>query len=595
MGFVPSGDGIAAALLTLEALEGRDLADRGAMEKLPQRLVNVRVADRDAAMASDELRAAVEREGAACEGRGRVLVRPSGTEQLVRVMVEAPTAEEADAVCGRLVRASSRRPAPADLTFGRGYPASDFMCGIVGYVGQRPVQDLLVEGLRKLEYRGYDSAGVSVLAGDEIDSIRAVGNLANLDAALAAREAEGGVATLDAARPRPASPTRAGRPTAASTRRTRTRTSTPTTPSTSWSTASSRTTSPSSTACRTWAPSFTSETDAEVIAHLIAHHMAARRPRRGRPPRLRRARGPLRVRRDAARAPGLLVGARKECPLIVGVGEGERFLASAVPAFLAHTRRVQYVENGEIVAHPPRRRRVFMTPEGEVLEREVVELDWDEETAEKGGFETFMLKEIHEQADAVAETIADRTVRETGVDFGGRVRRGDPARREADRHRRLRHLATTAGVFGRYAIQNWARVPGRRRHRVGVPLRRPARRPRRHRHRHDAVRRDGGHARRDARGAGEGRDGPGGHQRHGLAGHARRRRRRSSPAPARRSASRPRRRSSARSRSCCCSRCGSPSCTGRSSASELARLVARGQAAAAPDRPSWSSRSTATA
>jgi len=103
MGFVPSGDGIASALLTLEALAGRDLADRDAMDKLPQKLVNVRVADRDAAMDSPALREATERESAALEGRGRVLVRPSGTEQLVRVMVEAPTEEETDAVCGRLV------------------------------------------------------------------------------------------------------------------------------------------------------------------------------------------------------------------------------------------------------------------------------------------------------------------------------------------------------------------------------------------------------------------------------------------------------------------------------------------------------------
>ncbi|HEX8205358.1 MAG TPA: phosphoglucosamine mutase [Solirubrobacteraceae bacterium] len=103
MGFVPSGDGVAAALLTLEALGSRDLADRGAMEKLPQRLVNVRVADRDAAMASEDLAEAVERESAGLEGRGRVLVRPSGTEQLVRVMVEAPEPDEADDVCRRLV------------------------------------------------------------------------------------------------------------------------------------------------------------------------------------------------------------------------------------------------------------------------------------------------------------------------------------------------------------------------------------------------------------------------------------------------------------------------------------------------------------
>jgi phosphoglucosamine mutase len=103
LAFNRSGDGIATALLTLEALAGGDLAGRDAMRKLPQRLVNVRVADRDAAMASPEVAAAVAREGEALAGRGRILVRPSGTEQLVRVMVEAPAVEEAEAVCARLV------------------------------------------------------------------------------------------------------------------------------------------------------------------------------------------------------------------------------------------------------------------------------------------------------------------------------------------------------------------------------------------------------------------------------------------------------------------------------------------------------------
>jgi phosphoglucosamine mutase len=103
MGFVPSGDGIASALLTLEALAGGDLAERSAMAKLPQKLVNVPVADRDAAMQSSALRDAMQREAAALEGRGRVLVRPSGTEQIVRVMVEAPSEEELEAVCARLV------------------------------------------------------------------------------------------------------------------------------------------------------------------------------------------------------------------------------------------------------------------------------------------------------------------------------------------------------------------------------------------------------------------------------------------------------------------------------------------------------------
>ncbi len=109
MGFVPSGDGIASALLTLEALAGDDLAERSVMDKLPQTLVNCRVADKDAVMAT--VAAPAEAENAALEGRGRVLVRASGTEQLVRVMVEAPTAAECEDVCGRLVADRGVRPA----------------------------------------------------------------------------------------------------------------------------------------------------------------------------------------------------------------------------------------------------------------------------------------------------------------------------------------------------------------------------------------------------------------------------------------------------------------------------------------------------
>jgi len=105
MDFVPSGDGTAAALLALEALGETDLADRHAMEKLPQTLVNVRVPDRAAFAGAAGVQALIAAEHAALEGRGRVLVRPSGTEPLVRVMVEAPSAEEADAVCGRIVAA----------------------------------------------------------------------------------------------------------------------------------------------------------------------------------------------------------------------------------------------------------------------------------------------------------------------------------------------------------------------------------------------------------------------------------------------------------------------------------------------------------
>jgi phosphoglucosamine mutase len=107
-GFVPAGDGTATALLALEALGGRDLAERGAMERLPQRLVNVEVARRDALEGADDVWAAVERESQALEGRGRVLVRPSGTEPLVRVMVEAPDAGECQEITARLVHVVER-------------------------------------------------------------------------------------------------------------------------------------------------------------------------------------------------------------------------------------------------------------------------------------------------------------------------------------------------------------------------------------------------------------------------------------------------------------------------------------------------------
>jgi phosphoglucosamine mutase len=106
--FVPAGDGTASALLTMEALGGRDLAARDAMQKLPQKLINVRVADRDALENADGVWRAVEQEEAALEGRGRVLIRPSGTEPVVRVMVEAPDEAECEDITARLVAAVER-------------------------------------------------------------------------------------------------------------------------------------------------------------------------------------------------------------------------------------------------------------------------------------------------------------------------------------------------------------------------------------------------------------------------------------------------------------------------------------------------------
>jgi glutamine---fructose-6-phosphate transaminase (isomerizing) len=336
------------------------------------------------------------------------------------------------------------------------------MCGIVGYVGNRPVQDLLLAGLTRLEYRGYDSAGISVIAGDSIETVRSVGNLDHLRAAVAARtagaEPEGGVAV-------------ATRPATTGIGHTR------------WATHGRVNESNAhphfdTTGCvhvvvngivenymalkeRLLAAGavFTSETDAEVIAHLIAHHCEGHGLAHAVRAAYRELEGHFAFVAMHIDEPEVLVGARRECPLIVGRGQGETFLASAIPAFLRETRRVQYIENGELVVVTPDG-ATLLTPDGTVLDREVVEIDWDEETAEKGGFETFMLKEIHEQADAVAETIADRTVREDGVDLAEEASFDEAILRDV---RRVVIVACGtsyhAGLIGRYALEEWARVP----------------------------------------------------------------------------------------------------------------------------------------
>jgi len=203
---------------------------------------------------------------------------------------------------------------------------------------------------------------------------------------------------------------------------------------------------------------FTSETDAEVIAHLIAERYegdlvdAVRRA-------YLELEGHFAFVAMSVDEPDVLAGARKECPLIIGRGEGEQFVASAVPAFLAETRRVQVINNGEIVRLAPNEVTIT-TADGAPVERAVETVDWDQETAEKGGYETFMLKEIHEQADALAETIADRTASGTGVDLDEDGALGDPVLTGA---RRIVIVACGtayhAGVIGRYAIEEWARIP----------------------------------------------------------------------------------------------------------------------------------------
>jgi len=333
------------------------------------------------------------------------------------------------------------------------------MCGIVGYVGNRPVQEILLDGLEALEYRGYDSAGITLQGEAGLEAVRAVGNLAHLRSAVQGRDAgdESAVAVL-------APPATAG------------------IGHTRWAThgrVSEENAHPhfdtqdrvhvvvngivenymelKQELIATGAV-FTSETDAEVIAHLVARHLDGNRLEDAVRLAYGRLRGHYAFVAIAADEPGVIVAARKECPLVVGRGDGEQFLGSAIPAFLAHTRRVQLIENEEIVVVTADDVR-FSRADGTPVQREIEDVDWSAEVAEKGGYETFTLKEIHEQAEAVAETIADRTARGDGVDLG------DLGTIDAEFLRTCRRVVVVAcgtsyhaGLLGRYAIEEWARL-----------------------------------------------------------------------------------------------------------------------------------------
>ncbi|GIU94049.1 MAG: glutamine--fructose-6-phosphate aminotransferase [isomerizing] [Gaiellaceae bacterium] len=321
------------------------------------------------------------------------------------------------------------------------------MCGIIGYVGSREAKPLLLQGLEHLEYRGYDSAGIALLENGELRYVRAVGVLSNL------KERAGNG--------RSPATTGLGH--------------------TRWATHGAVTEQNAHplAGCDAGAVSivlngivenyrelkeslvaeghvFSSETDAETVTHLVERHYDGDLVEA-----VRRAFAELEghfsfvvIHRDH---PGLLVGARHQVPLVVGLAEGESFLASNAAAFLTETRTVQFPGDGEIVAVTPAG-ATYRDVDGNPVAHEETVLDWDYEGAEKAGFETFMLKEIHEQPEAVAETIGDR------VRHGQLVLEGlGMTDVELRTLRRLVLVACGtayhACVVGRYVIEEWARVP----------------------------------------------------------------------------------------------------------------------------------------
>ena len=324
------------------------------------------------------------------------------------------------------------------------------MCGIVGYVGGQQALDVVVEGLRRLEYRGYDSAGVAVVADGALASAKRAGKLANLEKALADH-------------PLPASTTGLGH--------------------TRWAThgaptdrnahphldESNRVAIIHNGIIENFARlraeledsgvSFSSDTDTEVVAHLLSAEVAtgmdlAEAMRSV----CRRLEGAFTLVAVHADIPDRVVAARRNSPLVVGLGQGENFLASDVSAFIAHTREAMEIGEGQVVE---------ITADGVTLtdfhgapaDENRYHVHWDASAAEKGGYDYFMLKEIAEQPKAVADTLIGRIGSDGRLSLD-EMRLSDEELREVDKVVVVAcGTAYHAGMVAKYAIEHWTRVP----------------------------------------------------------------------------------------------------------------------------------------
>ncbi|GAB2465339.1 glutamine--fructose-6-phosphate transaminase (isomerizing) [Streptomyces incanus] len=324
------------------------------------------------------------------------------------------------------------------------------MCGIVGYVGPQSALDVVTAGLKRLEYRGYDSAGVAVLADGGLATAKRAGKLVNLEKELAAR-------------PLPTGATGIGH--------------------TRWATHGGPTDANAhphldnagrvavvhNGIIENFAElraelagrghDLVSETDTEVVAHLLAEEFSSCADL-AEAMRLvcKRLNGAFTLVAVHADAPDVVVGARRNSPLVVGVGEGESFLASDVAAFIEHTRSA--IELGQDQVVELRRDKVTVTGfDGVAADVRSYHIDWDASAAEKGGHDYFMLKEIAEQPRAVADTLLGR-IDGTGALSLDEVRIPPEALREADKVVIVAcGTAFHAGLIAKYAIEHWTRIP----------------------------------------------------------------------------------------------------------------------------------------
>jgi glutamine---fructose-6-phosphate transaminase (isomerizing) len=325
------------------------------------------------------------------------------------------------------------------------------MCGIVGYIGSQPALEVVLGGLKRLEYRGYDSAGVAIRDdGGTLTVVRRAGKLANLQAALGAADPASLAGSLGIGHTRWATH---GAP--------NDRNAHPQVDCTGAVAVVHNGTLENFTALRDGLElrghTLSSETDTEAVAHLIEERYDGDLPAAVRSvcADLEGSFVLVVAHRDQ---PDVVVGARRNLPLVVGLGDGENFLASDVTAFIAHTRTARALDQDQFVEL--RRDGVRVTDVGgAVVDGEEFHVDWDTAAAEKAGYDYFMLKEIDEQPEAVRETLGGR------IDPEGRLMLDELAMSDEDVQGLTQVIvvgcgsAYHSGLVAKYAIERWARLP----------------------------------------------------------------------------------------------------------------------------------------
>jgi glucosamine--fructose-6-phosphate aminotransferase (isomerizing) len=322
------------------------------------------------------------------------------------------------------------------------------MCGIVGYVGPRESADILLKGLERLEYRGYDSAGIAVLDGGATRVVRAVGKLVNLAQALARSPVHGHVGighTRWATHGRPseenAHPHSVG-------------------PVTVVHNGIIENHLALRAGLEARGAVFRSETDTEIFSHAICEQVDAGAPLYEAVRRvLTTVQGSYAIAVTSDTEPDRIVVAKNSSPLIIGIGPGERYLASDIPALLPHTRDVVFLYEGEMAELTRDGHRITQL-DGTPVDREVRTITWTPSQAEKGGHKHFMLKEIHEQPRAMVDTLRGRVSLEHGGVFLEDVRMTEAEARRVDRVViSACGTAWHAGLVGKGFIEAAARVP----------------------------------------------------------------------------------------------------------------------------------------